>query len=435
MLSHYPRDLSIARSRILSGEEALAAEELEVTLRSPKDRLLRYLELGMLNYLNGDFGGSIDKWLKAERLIEEFDRRPVISFREVGEQLGSIALNDYLITYQGMTYERVLLHIYLALAYLMTSNQEGARVELKKAEQTQKEGLDRLRNRRKRLLGEPDYALAIESKILSVYDTSFAVSMKHKDGVDDLNPLAYYLSGWLYEIEGYPDEAIIDFKRVLELGVEEDFIAEKIKNKNPHQIIDTLRGDRRNIQGAGEGDLFVVYHQDIIPGLVEYSIPVLLRDSVVMIAIPMYIESPLPQMELTVRLGELEIKTHEICDLYLLAKKDLRERAFKIALRQAARLAFKGSLSHEIYKKGGGLASMFSSLYNIFSERADLRSWLTIPHIIQVGRMRVPSGMHSLGLYFEENGIYRQVEIEIEPGEYKILDVHKIGSRVIIHSS
>ncbi len=119
----------------------MAEKELNSRLRSGRDKLLHSMELGMVHYLQGDYDRCIDEWLVAERMMEKFDRRPVVSVREIGENIGTLAVNDYLITYQGMTYERVLLHIYLALVYIMKKTRRGQGLSLKRRSRSRRKGL------------------------------------------------------------------------------------------------------------------------------------------------------------------------------------------------------------------------------------------------------------------------------------------------------
>lgn len=431
IFSHYTMDLTGVRRLISEDEDEIAIRELDTILKSSKDRLLRHMEMGMVYYMDGNFRQSIREWLRAEEMIEEFDRRPVISLREVGEGASSLALNDYFITYQGMSYERVLLHIYLSLAYLMCADYDEARVELKKAEQAQKNALERIEKREDAIRRDSGVAVGIKTELLNVYDTRMGISSTHGYNPAVLNPLVYYLSGWLYNVQGYPDEALIDFRRIRDMGVRQECIREEMESISLDVTGVSQKGRRR----GNECDLLIIFQDGIIPPLEEIRVPFIMDDALLMISIPIYGEDSLPSNRLHVSVSGLDVETCDLFDVYFSARVSLRERALGIAFREAARLAFKGAMSLNLSKKGGDFPNLFSNLYNVLSERADLRSWLTLPAVIQIGRMRIPPGRHILDLSFEADGMRSKREIELKSGEYKILDIRKIGTRIIFHGT
>ncbi|MGA1845284.1 MAG: COG3014 family protein [bacterium] len=428
---HYPMRVSRARMYLVEGRDQLAVKELDARVRSGQDQLLHSMETGMVYYLEGDYGKCIPEWLDAEKMMERFDYRPVVSIREVSEQIGTLAVNDYLITYQGMTYERVLVHLYLALAYLMKNDQEGARIELKKAEQVQKKAFDKWQEKRAAQLRDAPEAKAAEDKVLEVYKTRYGMPEHYSSF--SLNPLAYYLSGWLYEKEGYPDEALIDYRRLRDLGVRQEYLGPLVSQleKRMHSSWGSGEGQA----GKEAGDLFVIHQQGLIPELEELRVPVEIKGQLVIMAIPVYAQGAPSPMHLTVTVGQERCETQELVDVYSLALESLRERIPGMVTRQVARMLVKATASREASRKGGTLASMVTTIYNVVSERADLRSWLTIPLSIQVGRLRLPPGRHVVHLDLVEGAGSMQVEVDIQPGEYHILDVRTIGSRMVAHLS
>jgi hypothetical protein len=169
--------------------------------------------------------------------------------------------------------------------------------------------------------------------------------------------------------------------------------------------------------------------------LEELKIPIEVKGSLVMMAIPVYTETSRSGIDLRIKSGSLEIKTQELINVFSLAKESLRERIPGIATRQLARLIVKANASRQISKKGGSLASMVTTIYNVVSEKADLRSWLTVPFSIQAGQMKLPPGRHLLNLELVGGAGNTQIEVEIKAGRNHILDVRSIGSRIITNIS
>ena len=183
------------------------------------------------------------------------------------------------------------------------------------------------------------------------------------------------------------------------------------------------------------GDLLIIHHQGLIPTLEELRIPMQIKDALVIMSIPVYPDPSPARMGLRVTSAGREIETQELVNVYSLARESLRERIPGIVTRQIARMVVKANAAREMSKRGKGLASMITTIYNVVSEKADLRSWLTIPLSIQVGRMKLPQGRHLVDLDLIDGAGRKQIEVEIEAGSYHILDVRSIGSRIVAHIS
>jgi hypothetical protein len=75
----------------------------------------------------------------------------------------------------------------------------------------------------------------------------------------------------------------------------------------------------------------------------------------------------------------------------------------------------------------GGLAAM---VYNIASENADLRSWLTLPSNAQVTRITLPAGQHVLGLDRIGSNVAGTVPVDVLPGGKTVVHVVAIGPQL-----
>jgi hypothetical protein len=56
----------------------------------------------------------------------------------------------------------------------------------------------------------------------------------------------------------------------------------------------------------------------------------------------------------------------------------------------------KHKTQKEVEDKQGGLAGMFMTVTNMVTERADTRSWTTLPQEIEVARLLLPEGQHTV---------------------------------------
>jgi hypothetical protein len=81
-----------------------------------------------------------------------------------------------------------------------------------------------------------------------------------------------------------------------------------------------------------------------------------------------------------------------------LAVKALKEKATVIAMRQIVRAVAKGVTVTTAKNNLGELGGLAANIWNIVSESADLRSWLTLPANAQILRATLPSGRQKLEL-------------------------------------
>ena len=108
-----------------------------------------------------------------------------------------------------------------------------------------------------------------------------------------------------------------------------------------------------------------------------------------------------------------------------LAAKALEEQYPLILARQALRLAVKHEIQKETYEESE-TAGILLSLFGIFLEQADQRSWLTLPDSIQIADFFLPAGTHELTLnpYLS---MAQKISLDLGEGEVKILRLVQSG--------
>lgn len=120
--------LDKARKDFYSGRIDQASTELSSPEDVPNtDHLLYYMEQGTILHHAGDYPGSIDLFLNAAALISE---QEVIS---ASQQAASLVTSEWLTDYKGEYAERLLVHTYQMMNFLMLGNHESALVEAKQA--------------------------------------------------------------------------------------------------------------------------------------------------------------------------------------------------------------------------------------------------------------------------------------------------------------
>ena len=172
-----------------------AARQLEASQAqyyASKDRVLYYLDLGMLCHLGRDYARSNEMLTKAEDAIEE------LYTTSISKGALSLLLNDNALDYDGEDYEDVYLNVFKALNYLSLNQFDEAFVEVR-----------RINNKLSVL--EDKYA-----KVVEEYDNSDEGRGKFKPVHCQFNnsALGRYLSMLMYRADGQMDGARVDCEKI-----------------------------------------------------------------------------------------------------------------------------------------------------------------------------------------------------------------------------
>lgn len=117
-----------ARTEFYRGDIHRALQTLEDPVNVPKrSRLLYFMEKGLIKFEAGRYQQSIDALRSAADLISE---QEVVS---VSRQGGSLVTSERITHYKGEYEERLLVHTYLVMNYLLIRKYDDALVEAKQA--------------------------------------------------------------------------------------------------------------------------------------------------------------------------------------------------------------------------------------------------------------------------------------------------------------
>ncbi len=186
------------RRMLVRGDFQSALQQIEAakhTAYRHKDRVLFYLDAGMLHHYAGNYQKSNQYLTEAERGIEE-------NFAlSVSQAAASLMLNDNALAYPGEDHEDVYLNIFKALNYLHLNQFEDAFVEVRRAD---------------------DKIKAIENKYGELAATLNASTKGYPRGRPGRtqfrdSALDRWLSMLMYRTEGRTDEAEVDRRRILAL--------------------------------------------------------------------------------------------------------------------------------------------------------------------------------------------------------------------------
>ncbi len=343
-----------ARSTFYREAPEAAAEAVEAAEEvGRRDRLLWLMEKGAILHHAGRYEESTDALLAASRLMEEQD------ILNVGQQTSALITNDWATEYKGEYSERLWVHTYLMMNFLMRYRYESALVEAKKALKLFRaypETLDRAYYTRALV------ALCYEN--LRLYNDAYIEYKKLAESLPDPSPVAADL---------YRLARMLGFSR--EAGRYRDMIP------SPHLLPSPAAAELVIFAGSGKGPV-KVSGDIVVPPSIRFSFPRYLRRSS-------------PDAVITVsEAGERLNGTLITTDVTAVAEASLSARATRLAFKETARAALKESVARAIERKNDEVVSVLARAILFIMEEPDTRAWETLPGGLTLARFRLTPGVH-----------------------------------------
>lgn len=409
---------------------------------------LARLERGRIAHLKGDFAASEEEFKQAIELSRKFEERAKISVSAVTDQLTSLVYNDSVIDYEPAGFERVMMYHFQALNYLARGNLDSAAVEVRRANDEQERSL----KAHEREVAEAQKASAekgigwsdLSKDVANALGNSKAVGNSVKNSFQ--NAYTFYMSGVVHELQNEPNDAYIDYKKALEIANQNRFIQRDVARlANALSMTDDIARYSRQFsrvfaevkkQNADDVDLVVLFEDGLVPEkkAIKLPLPIPGVAGLTAFAIPTYEVSAVPPQPLEIRAGKGLIgKTERICALDSLAVKDYQEKAPAMLARQVLRTVAKGAATAAAAHYGGGLGSLASSTYAVATERADTRSWRSLPQNAQLLRLPVKAAT-DLELVHPGSGARGSLSVP-QGAKRLIVRAIRVGSALLVTSS
>jgi hypothetical protein len=407
---------------------------------------LSLLEKARLEFLANNHEESKQDFALVYRQVQKAEQAAKIQLSRGLENATAIVSNDNATRYDIPYYEQSMLHCYQALNYLNQNDISGALVEIRRANLVQNKALQA--NQQALFDAKDDMAkkgVSPES-LASKYPSMNNAIGEVKNGFQ--NAYTFYLSGVLYEAVGQANDAYIDYKKALEiyphnitvqqdvwrlannLGMSNDIqLFSKRFSNNITQNKSHTNSNPENL--AQSGQLVVLVEQGIIPSKQEVSIHLPIFTShndmrFYSLALPSYQNRLRQYSGLSLSYEGKTYQSNEIVRLQSLAAKQLQDELPAIVTRQVIRLVAKEEIRQQMSRKGGDVGNILAGLYNIASEKADTRSWSTLPDSIHVLRLNLAPGQHEVEVNI--NGSNRTITVEINEDRQTLIKLTSLGN-------
>ncbi|MCF8029048.1 MAG: hypothetical protein K9K81_11830 [Desulfobacteraceae bacterium] len=366
--------LGQARSEFYQGETARAAATLSNAQDIPKrSRLLYYMEKGTILFAAGQYEESIEALLAATALMSDLE---IVS---VSRQGGSLVTSERITPYRGEYAERLLVHSYLMMNYLLVRKFDDALVEAKQA-----------------------------MEVIEAYPEACA---------DDYFTRA--LIAHCFEVTGEINGAYIEYRKLAEdlsdplpLAVPLYRLASRLGFADEaRKYASWLREAGREVhRGPPEAEVIVFAAQGRAPEKIPRNIvaPPSIRFSFVQ-----YRRRSRDFVEPDFAGVHNRSQTRVTTDMTDVLKKSLNRRAARMLAKETARVAAKESIASNMEDP---LAETVARIVFFLTEEPDTRAWQTLPGHLSMLRTPLLPGTHHLRVSRSGRGDIRLPEIIVKQG-------------------
>ncbi|MCH2159901.1 MAG: hypothetical protein MK096_14125 [Oleiphilaceae bacterium] len=427
----YPSQVQSAKSALGNNAESESVLKNLESKKDTADAMLYMMESSRVAQLSEQFERSKNNANQVINAFEKQDLQATVRLSDVGAKSGSLLTNENAIPYSGAGYERIFIHHQQALNYWAQNDIEGASVEFRKVALEQRVLSERYEDEIAKAHSEAqqnNIDIASISQEFSGLD-EIAGSVKSSF----LSPYTYYTSAAFWEAIGEYNNALIDYKLALEIVPNSQSIQADIRRVSA-QLGGSSSGET-NSPKDNEGSIVILYEQGFIPERTEFalSIPNFYDGGIISVAFPFYAntESWSRPTLLSIRDDQFVDygETFPLTDYGTLAVKNLKEQLPSLIVRQVLRGFAKHELQKQSADSGGALGLFVANIYSIISERADLRSWLTLPRSGQALRVNLPSGQRTLAFRTESKSV--ELDVDIRKGKTNFIRIVNVNNRLI----
>jgi len=413
---------------------------------------LSLLEMARLSFLQEDWSTSKKMFGLAYKEVRKEKLKAKIQISKGLQHVGALVSNDNAIKYQLPAYELSMMHSYQALNYLYQGSLQSALVEIRRANLVQENALLANENKLYEAQEEMINSGVGLAELTAAYPSMNEMIGEVKNGFQ--NAYTFYLSAVLYEAAGQENDAYVDYKKALEIFPDNQYVQQdvlRLANKlqmsddiayfNQQFSIDELSSTQQESNDLEEsegrekhtGQLVIFYEQNLVNAKqsAAVNLPIGTRHNDLRFfsfALPVYRAYREINQPLYITVNEQQYESSSIVTLQSLASKQLTDQLPSIVARQALRLIAKEQVRRQLSKQGGDIGNIFATIYNMASEKADTRSWLSLPNNIQVMKITLPTGQHWIKAE-HSNGISR-IDVDIETDKLTMINLSTFGNYV-----
>ncbi len=353
-----------------------------------KEKVLLRLEQGTINHFAGNYDASSNYYTYAENEID------ALFTKSISRAIKSFLVNDNTLAYDGEDYEDIYLNVFKSLNYMHLNDYEGALVETRRISYK----LERLNDKYNGLVSA-----------LSEADTTSFEKDKWKSGKTRFqnSALGHYLSTILYAKSNKPDDARISFNNLMKAYDDQPEVYDfekpdprkltKIQDTENYNVLITAFSGRAPIKEAVDFRLYLeesdTYLKVSFPKLVPF------QSRVARVSVSVDNDSLTQKVDLIEDMDKVAQEVYKVKEPIIYARAMVR--AF-LKMLASNKLAKESKKQDDVF---GGLVNVLGKVAQEASEKADLRSWQTMPGKAYSTVLSLPPGKHTVQIkYYSSSG-------------------------------
>jgi hypothetical protein len=310
------------------------------------------LNLGYLQLISGDFENALINFEQAKRTMKALD---AIS---VTETITAATVNETLTSYDGWPTDKVLVHSMMAMAYLLSNDLDGARVEVLQAD-VQMQKLAKAKSTQGQLAFSR-YLAGVVYELNREYDSAL-ISYRQ----------AYAILTYRGEPIPVPlQQSLVDLTASLGLSQESNKFSKKFKITSSKHLLKKQ---------------FIFSFDGIVTQMSQHRIQLWwdIDDVYLSVALPKFTRNQYIPTNTLVKDHSVNIRTQSLEYIEKRVRDDLQSEMASITATALARAGLKFQSVKEVNKNDSTLGA-FANVLTILSEVADTRHWSMLPSSIQV---------------------------------------------------
>tara|TARA_R110002050_G_scaffold87095_2_gene184715 strand:+ start:1929 stop:3299 length:1371 start_codon:yes stop_codon:yes gene_type:complete len=428
---NYPSQIAPFKQQLNSETPAANITDLANNI-SGNDGLLYAQESGRIMQVAGDFTRSKTYYQQAIDAYQRFDDKAIVSASKLGAGASSLLLNDNAIPYRGPGYERIMLHQYQALNYLFSGDIQEALVEVRRSNELQSLEQARYQQSQK----------SVQDMANGVIDDQVERLGKEAGNVTSsfLNAYSYYTTGLLHELANEPNDAFIDYRKAAQITPDNVFLQQDLVRlakqlSMPQYDEFKRRWGEATLPTAGQGQVIFIIEKGFVPEKQSITVPFPINGNIQSASLATY----LPQHPLAnnhqIQGLDAPLTAQAIANIDALAINALKEDLPAALFRQAARVYAKYQMNRSVQNSDQrannqvDAAAMVMQIFNVITEQADRRSWLTLPRQAQIARQFIDAGSYNIHLDNSKN-----VKIDVTANRTTLIWAIETGNRTRFYS-
>jgi hypothetical protein len=347
-----------------------------------KEKVLLNLEHGLVNHFAGNYEVSSQYFTTAENEID------ALFSKSISRAIKSFLVNDNSLAYDGEDYEDIYLNVFKSLNYIHMNELESALVEVRRV--TYK-------------LGRLDQKYNGLVEALSKADTTSTDKDKWKTGSTNVenSALGRYLSTILYAKTNKPDDARIEYENlkkayreqpsVYEFDKPSDEQLQQLTEPDSYNVLIQAFSGRAPVKKQND----IRFYDDESDTYIKFSVPTLHTYDSQVKSIRVKVNNEYSEHLFLVE--EMDLVAKEV---YKVKEPIIYARSL---VRAVLKAAATGKLRHEASKESEMLGRAFNIMGKIAqeaTEKADLRSWQTMPGKAYSNVLNLPEGEHLIEMEF-----------------------------------